>query len=320
MVENHYAFLGVSIFASPAEIQTAVDRQTHQAKQLQADAPEEAQEIEKRVRRIEQDLLSGTAPRAVYDERLFAQETHDQPAVLAPQTPAAEVSPGESPSPAEPAVSAATAPEPQPEQNIHGARFPQGGPLWAVAFMVIGAIFTLVIVFALSRRAGSSSTTSTPIAVATTTAAPQQTSVPATGAPTSPAVTQPTIPSPPDPIAVDRATIQARGFTPSENQPASTPDGSGKTLYAWKATCSGSVDGHCQEVFFFLGARFLGTDTANPSRSLTIVAAVAPRKFAVTYGNYGPQDPECCPSGKPVTITYAWNGSKLVPSGKPPGH
>jgi hypothetical protein len=98
------------------------------------------------------------------------------------------------------------------------------------------------------------------------------------------------------------------------------PDGFGSTLYAWPAVCTGSADGYCQKVFFFIDSRYLGTDTARASNAITNVQASGTGSIAVTYPSYAPQDPLCCPSGKPVTITYHWTGSKLVPSGTPPGH
>lgn len=134
----------------------------------------------------------------------------------------------------------------------------------------------------------------------------------ATVAPASPTVTT-------NVTAADLATIRAQGYTP-RGHGASTPDGSGGTLYAWPGVCTGSADGYCQKVFFFINGRYLGTDTSKASNAITDVRAAGPQTIAVTYPSYAPQDPLCCPSGTPVTITYRWTGSRLVPSGTPPGH
>ena len=94
----------------------------------------------------------------------------------------------------------------------------------------------------------------------------------------------------------------------------------GAPLYVYRSVCTGSADGHCQKVFFFDGTRYLGTDTLNDSAAINSVSNAGAQTIAVTYANYAPNDPLCCPSGKPVTITYYWNGTKLTPSGTPPGH
>lgn len=73
-------------------------------------------------------------------------------------------------------------------------------------------------------------------------------------------------------------------------------------------------------MFFFLNTRYLGTDTSSPSAGIGDFRAAGTGSIAVTYPNYAKSDPLCCPSGQPVTITYHWNGTSLVPSGTPPGH
>lgn len=122
-----------------------------------------------------------------------------------------------------------------------------------------------------------------------------------------------------NPLTADPAIVRSRGYTPSPHN-VQTPDGFGHTLYAWHGTCAGSADGYCQMMFFFIDTRFLGTDTKDPSTAIAEYRAAGTGTIAVTYASYGPQDPLCCPSGKPVTITYHWNGSRLIPSGIPPGH
>jgi hypothetical protein len=83
---------------------------------------------------------------------------------------------------------------------------------------------------------------------------------------------------------------------------------------------SPSADGAPMWVFFFNGDTYLGTDTLMPSLGLSLVGSPAPGQINVSYTNYAPNDPLCCPSLPPVTITYTWNGQSVTPSGTPPGH
>lgn len=121
-----------------------------------------------------------------------------------------------------------------------------------------------------------------------------------------------------DPAAADAAQVRRRGFDPAPHI-VQAPDGSGGTLYAIHGTCAGSADGYCQQMFFFLGTRYLGTDTPSASTAIAGYRAAGSGAIAVTYPTYANSDPLCCPSGTPVTITYRWNGKRLVPSGTPPG-
>ena len=126
------------------------------------------------------------------------------------------------------------------------------------------------------------------------------------------------------------ARILSLGFTPygaatifSGNPPnhaVTASDGFGGSLAAMKGTCIGSATGRCQQVFFFHNGEYLGTDTFSPSLGILGVQYAGVAKIAVTYVNYAPSDPGCCPSLAPVTITYSWDGTQLKASGVPPGH
>jgi hypothetical protein len=115
------------------------------------------------------------------------------------------------------------------------------------------------------------------------------------------------------------ARILALGFTPTGSS-VSTGDGSGGSLVALRGICTGSATGRCQQVFFFHNGEYLGTDTLSPSSGIPDVQYAGVAKIAVTYVNYAPSDPGCCPSLAPVTITYSWDGTQLKASGVPPGH
>jgi hypothetical protein len=137
--------------------------------------------------------------------------------------------------------------------------------------------------------------------------------------------------------SVDRAAtsyearILSLGFTPyggvstfsgnpRPNHAVTTSDGFGGSLAAMKGICVGSATGRCQQVFFFHNGEYLGADTLSPSLGILDVQDAGVAKIAVTYVNYAPSDPACCPSLSPVTITYTWDGSQLRASGVPPGH
>ena len=119
-------------------------------------------------------------------------------------------------------------------------------------------------------------------------------------------------------IAADAQQVAGMGYDVFGVVTTSGPDGS--TLIALAATKIGTADGYTQWVFFFNGTTYLGTDTAVPSPQLSLAGSPAPGQVEVKYVAYGPDDPLCCPTLPPVTITYTWDGTTLTSSGTPPGH
>ena len=117
--------------------------------------------------------------------------------------------------------------------------------------------------------------------------------------------------------SIQAAAIRAKSYNPRAWY-YSLINGGG-SVWAWKATCAGSAEHYCQNVFFFHGATMLGTDTSKPSRDILRITPLNGASFAVKYANYAAGDADCCPSGKPVTITYTWNGTSMSASGTPPG-
>lgn len=108
--------------------------------------------------------------------------------------------------------------------------------------------------------------------------------------------------------------IHSKGYTVDENKPnANVQTATGDTLSAWIATATDSQDGYNQFVFFFLNGEYLGTDTAKPSIEITRVEPDR-QSVAVTYSVYTKNDSFADPTGKPITITYTWNGSRLIPN------
>lgn len=123
-----------------------------------------------------------------------------------------------------------------------------------------------------------------------------------------------------NPLVHDAAVIRAHGYIPVPRLYSNhvgyvkTRDGFGHTLYAWVGVCKGSGDGYCQKVFFFIGTRFVGTDSKLPEPEIDRIAARGVGTIAVTYANYLKNDPMCCPTGRPFTETYHWNGRRMVRS------
>ena len=117
---------------------------------------------------------------------------------------------------------------------------------------------------------------------------------------------------------LQRATIKSKGFTvgtENNTEPdAQVADGFGNTLYPWVAFETGSATGESQQVFFFIGQKYLGTDTQESHGPTESITAGDTGSMIVTYIVYQKNDPMSSPTGKPFKITYHWNGQKLVAS------
>lgn len=159
-----------------------------------------------------------------------------------------------------------------------------------------------------SSEASSSSSPATPNAVATVSSAP--------AAP----------PSTPPAGGTDQATIQRDmtrtveaaspgvHFAPN-GAPVTAPDRNGGTLTAAIGQRTPTADGHGQLVFFWQGSRFIGWDAETEAMSITKVTG-GTGYFQVTYTHYAPNDPACCASLPPVTVTYVWQDNDgFTPSG-----
>jgi len=150
------------------------------------------------------------------------------------------------------------------------------------------------------------------LATSTPTASPTATAT-VTATPTATATTDPD-----DYTAAIEREIEARDFDPT-GAPAAVELGPGEFFIAHRAICVDSVDGACQSVFFFVNDRFVATDADNPWFGIADPEATAAGEILLSYVNYLPEDPLCCPSGEPIEITFTWDGSSLVSSAIPPG-
>lgn len=67
-----------------------------------------------------------------------------------------------------------------------------------------------------------------------------------------------------------------------------------------------------EQAFLFVGDRFIGTDTKDPSGQL-VVTAQGGDDVTLSYGLYRPSDAIDDPSGGTAEVTYTWTGTRLVP-------
>lgn len=98
----------------------------------------------------------------------------------------------------------------------------------------------------------------------------------------------------------------------------SVPDGKGRSITAVIGGRYPTADGKGQLVFFFHGRAFLGWDTARESIAIAPIRRGRGHGIQVPYVHYAPSDALCCPSRGLRTVTYRWNGRRIVASRRPP--
>lgn len=109
------------------------------------------------------------------------------------------------------------------------------------------------------------------------------------------------------------ALMRARGYTP--NDTAEYHDT--QTLRVLIGTRSGSGDGYGQQAFFFVGGRYIGTDTKEPSATIKVLSQ-SDTEVTLAYPLYRSGDPLSTPSGGQATVHFQLNNGKLVPLGRIP--
>ena len=103
------------------------------------------------------------------------------------------------------------------------------------------------------------------------------------------------------------AVVKARGFTANN----SSDYHSGQTLRVLVATRTGSGDGYAQQAFFFVGGRYIGTDTSEPSAGVKVVGQ-SDTEVTLAYPLYRPHDPLCCPGAGQATVRFQLNNGRLI--------
>jgi LppP/LprE lipoprotein len=109
------------------------------------------------------------------------------------------------------------------------------------------------------------------------------------------------------------ATVRARGYTPNDTSEYHAD----QTLRVLVATRTGSGDGYGQQAFFFVGGRYIGTDTKEPSARVKVVSQ-GDTEVALAYPLYRKGDPLSSPSGGQTTVRFELNNGKLTPLGQIP--
>jgi LppP/LprE lipoprotein len=114
--------------------------------------------------------------------------------------------------------------------------------------------------------------------------------------------------SPSGELASAIAQVKAHGYTPE----TSSDYHPGQTLRVLIGSSSAAGDGDQQQAFFFLGNRYLGTDSSQPSASLQVVSQ-GDTEVTLAYALYRPSDPLCCPGGGQAQVTFQLNDGALDP-------
>ena len=102
-------------------------------------------------------------------------------------------------------------------------------------------------------------------------------------------------------------------FSPFPSQ-ITVPDGHGGTLTAVGGTRFPTADGLGQVVFFFHNGKIADLSSDKEAISVLSIKPAGTGSFAITYANYRPTDPMVHRTLPPQTITYTWDGNRMVPS------
>jgi len=101
--------------------------------------------------------------------------------------------------------------------------------------------------------------------------------------------------------------LQARGYTAVEPSQYHA----NQTLRVLVGAKSGSSEGYGQQAFFFVGSRYIGTDTKEPSATVKVIAQ-SDTEVTLGYPLYHRGDPLSDPSGGQATVRFQLNNGKLV--------
>jgi len=109
------------------------------------------------------------------------------------------------------------------------------------------------------------------------------------------------------------AVVRAHGYTPNDTSEYREA----QTLRVLIGTRTGSGDGYGQQAFFFVGGRYIGTDTKQASAKVKVVSE-SDTEVTLAYPLYRSGDPLSSPSGGQATVQFQLNNGKLVPLGRIP--
>jgi hypothetical protein len=104
------------------------------------------------------------------------------------------------------------------------------------------------------------------------------------------------------------AVLQAKGFTANNTSDYH----SNQALRVLVGTHTGSGDGHGPQAFFFVNARYIGTDSKQPSATLRVLEQ-GDTEVTLGYPLYRKNDPLCCPGGGQARVRFRLDNGKLTP-------
>ncbi len=104
------------------------------------------------------------------------------------------------------------------------------------------------------------------------------------------------------------AVLRAHGYTAADGSQYH----SGQTLRVLVGSRDGAGDGYGQQAFFFVGGRFIGTDTKQPSATVRVVSQ-GDTEVTLAYQLYRPGDPLSSPTGGQSVVHFQLNNGELTP-------
>jgi hypothetical protein len=107
--------------------------------------------------------------------------------------------------------------------------------------------------------------------------------------------------------------VRARGYTPN----STAEYHASQTLRVLVGTRTGSANGYGQQAFFFVGGRYIGTDTKESSATVKVVSQ-SDTEVTLAYPLYRTGDPLGSPSGGQATVRFQLNNGKLAALGTIP--
>ncbi len=107
--------------------------------------------------------------------------------------------------------------------------------------------------------------------------------------------------------------VRARGYTPN----STAEYHASQTLRVLVGTRTGSADGYGQQAFFFVGGRYIGTDTKESSATVKVVSQ-SDTEVTLAYPVYRKGDPLASPSGGQKDVRFQLNDGKLTALGTIP--
>lgn len=103
------------------------------------------------------------------------------------------------------------------------------------------------------------------------------------------------------------------------SKPKTINDGRGTgTLTAVVGVRYPTADAYGQIVFFWHNNVFNSQSSTYETTAVDTVTSPAPGAFVIRYARYRKNDPLCCPTLKPLKVSYGWSGRILISNGVPP--